>query len=268
MLAFPNAKINIGLQVLSKRKDGYHTISSILYPIPWHDILEIIPYHRLEFEQSGIEIPGNPDENLCLKAYKLLAQPYGLPPVKIHLHKVIPTGAGLGGGSSDAAFTLLLLNRMFDLKLSAKKLKEYAGILGSDCPFFIDNLPALASGTGTELQVVDLDLKAYFIGIIHPPVHVGTREAYAGVTPSEDKPDLTDLIRQPVSQWQSGICNDFELSVMAAHPEIRQAKSQLQNDGAIFTSMSGSGSAVFGLFDRLPTPAQPYTLTKPLVIQT
>lgn len=248
MLAFPNAKINIGLHILRKREDGYHDIESCIYPIPWHDVLEIIPSDSFSFQQTGIIIPGNDSDNLCIKAYQLLKKDLNLPSVSIHLHKVIPMGAGLGGGSSDAAFTIKLLNSIFELRLNSDSMKSYASKLGSDCPFFIDNIPAIASGRGTILEPVDIDLSDYYIGVIKPEIHISTREAYAHVTPKERDSMLSDLIDKPIEKWGKEVKNDFESSVFPKYPALLQIKQKIIDQGALYASMSGSGSSVFGLF--------------------
>jgi len=248
MLAFPNAKINLGLQIISKRPDGYHNIVSCLYPIPWYDVLEIIPSKTFDFKQTGQLIPGNKDENLCVKAYQLLQTKYDLPPVSIHLHKAIPTGAGLAGGSADCAFTLRLINQVFNLGLKAAELENYAAQLGSDCPFFIQNLPAIATGRGTHLSPISLDLAGYFMVLIYPDIHVSTKEAYQGVIPQTPQYGLIENILNPVSEWKSKIENDFEKSIFQLKPQISQIKEYLYSKGAVYASMSGSGSTIFGLF--------------------
>ncbi len=252
MLVFPNAKINLGLNILSKREDGYHNIESCLYPIPWCDALEAVPSKEFSFSQTGLNVEGNPQDNLCVKAYQLLAEHHGIPPVQLHLHKVIPMGAGLGGGSSDGAFTLKLLNTLFELDLPSTLLEEYAASLGSDCPFFIANKPGLATGTGTQISPIDLDLSDWYIGIIYPNVHISTAEAYAGVTPKPTKTSLKHLLKNEVSSWQKTLKNDFEVEIRKNHTEIDASLTKLQKDGAVYYALSGSGSAVFGLFEDEP----------------
>ena len=183
MVTFPNSKINLGLNILNKRADGYHDIETCLYPILWHDILEIVPTKSFSFVQTGRAIPGEPTHNLCVKAYELIKERHSIPNISIHLHKVIPMGAGLGGGSADAAFVLKMLNHLFSLKISSHLLKDYASLLGSDCPFFIDNLPAIASGTGTKLELYELNLSKYYIIVIFPDLHTSTSNAYANIQP-------------------------------------------------------------------------------------
>lgn len=248
MLAFPNAKINLGLQIVSKRSDGYHNIVSCLYPIPWYDVLEILPSEKFDFKQTGQIIPGSLEENLCVKAYRLLQSKYNLPPVSIHLHKTIPTGAGLAGGSADCAFTLRLLNQIFNLELKTDELALYAAQLGSDCPFFIKNLPAIASGRGTDLSMIDLDLSGYFMVLIYPNVHVSTKDAYQGVRPAAPQFELAATITKPITEWRKLMVNDFEKSIFELKPDIGKIKELLYSKGAVYASMSGSGSTVFGLF--------------------
>ncbi len=252
MLSFPNAKINIGLNVLSKREDGYHNIDSCMYPVPWRDVLEIIPADKFKFSQTGLAIEGDQKENLCVKAYHSLKEPFDLPPVEIHLHKVIPTGAGLGGGSSDGAFTLRLLNRIFDLGLGIDELEKYASKLGSDCPFFIQNMPKMASGRGTELKPINLDLANYYIAIICPEIHVSTEQAYSGIGLSSPDSPLSKRLSRPINEWKSNVTNDFESSIFPEYPDIKEIKSNMYQKGAVFASMSGSGSAVYGLFKKEP----------------
>lgn len=248
MILFPNAKINIGLNVLSKRTDGYHNLETIFYPIGLSDAIEVVESSILKFTSSGIDIPGESSDNLCLKAYKLIAQDHKLPPVHIHLHKHIPIGAGLGGGSSDASFLIKLLNEKFELGLEITQMEQYASKLGSDCAFFVQNKPAIAFGKGDELKAIDLDLKSYFMVLIMPPVHVSTAEAYRGVIPQENSNSLLDLIKLPIEEWKEYIKNDFEASVFPQYRIIEDIKSKLYSSGALFASMSGSGASVFGIF--------------------
>ncbi len=251
MIVFPNAKINIGLNVVEKRDDGFHNIESIFYPvIELHDVLEIVKSESLSFTSSGIEIPGSVQSNLCLKAFELIQKDYAIPFVKIHLHKVIPIGAGLGGGSADAAFTLKVLNDLFELNLSNEKLIGYAQELGSDCAFFIENKPVYAYHKGDEFSEVDLSLDAYDIKIEYPNIHIGTAEAYAGIVPKLSDQNLKELVRTSIGNWKETIQNDFEQSVFPNHPSIKKVKESMYIDGAIFASMTGSGSAVFGLFEK------------------
>ena len=248
MILFPNAKINLGLHIKSRRADGYHELETIFYSVNFCDVLEILPSDELTFTSSGISIPG--EGNLCLNAYHLLKQDFNIPAVRIHLHKIIPIGAGLGGGSSDAAFTLKGLNKLFDLQLTNEQLRIYALQIGADCPFFIENKPMLATGIGEVLESIDLDLSAYKIAIVKPNIHISTAEAYSAVTPKEPLFSLRDLIKYPVNEWQ--LQNDFEQSVFEKYPIIKDLKNSLYEQGAVYAAMSGSGSSVFGLFETHP----------------
>jgi 4-diphosphocytidyl-2-C-methyl-D-erythritol kinase len=251
MVAFPPCKINLGLHILYKRTDGYHALETCFYPVPWTDILEVIPSDTLAFSQSGDAIPGDPHDNLCLRAYHLLQKDFTLPPVRIHLHKIIPTGAGLGGGSSDGAYTLRLLNDLFNLNLAPTALAAYAAQLGSDCAFFTQDTPQLGTGRGEILTPVDISLKGRFLVLAKPPIHVSTAEAYAGITPATPATGLTQILAQePLAAWKEKLHNDFEASVFARHPPIQALKENLYRAGALYASMSGSGAAVFGIFDQ------------------
>jgi len=250
MLSFPNAKINLGLHIVAKRPDGYHNIESCFYPIPWCDALEVLPSEKLTFTSSGLDIPGTQESNLCIKAYHLLKKTYDLPGVHIHLHKVIPMGAGLGGGSSDGAFTLKMLNDLFELGIDVPSLQNLAGQLGSDCPFFIENKPVIATGTGTNFKGTTLNLSGKYIAIKHPQIHVSTQMAYSQVKPATPTHSIESILRKPIDQWKDVLQNDFEASVFAQFPEIRDVKNQLYSAGATYAAMSGSGSAVFGLFEQ------------------
>jgi len=248
MISFPNAKINLGLHVLSKREDGYHDIETCLYPIKLCDILEIIESDSFSFQSSGLKIVGDSNKNLVVKAYDLLKLELDIPAVSIHLHKVIPMGAGLGGGSSDGAFVLKMLDELFDLQLINDQLLNYAGQLGSDCPFFINNIPALASGTGTDLRPIDLDLNEYRIEVRHSSVHVPTPEAYRMIRPQIPQSKIESVLHLPVSSWQESLTNDFEEPMCEQHPEILRIKNGLIKEGAIYAEMTGSGGSVFGIF--------------------
>ncbi|UEG49063.1 4-(cytidine 5'-diphospho)-2-C-methyl-D-erythritol kinase [Ferruginibacter lapsinanis] len=256
MLVFPNCKINIGLHIISKRDDGYHNIETAFYPIPLHDVLEIITSDstnkEVEFSMSGNKIDGNTDQNLCVKAYHLLKNEFPqLPNIKMHLHKIIPTGAGLGGGSADGAFALSLLNKKFSLGLSTQQLIDHALQLGSDCPFFIINQPCFATSRGEILQEIALNLSGYKIAVINPGIHVNTAQAFSQIrlqTPVVTKTTLSSLIYSPVTEWKNTITNDFEPIVFAQYPDIKKIKDQLYQSGAVYASMSGSGSTVYGIF--------------------
>ncbi|MAR39139.1 MAG: 4-(cytidine 5'-diphospho)-2-C-methyl-D-erythritol kinase [Flavobacteriales bacterium] len=247
MIVYPNAKINLGLNILRKRKDGYHDISSVFYPVKdCIDILEISKYDTFKFIKSGIKIPDG--ENLCEKAWRLLHEDYGIGNVRIHLHKQIPIGSGLGGGSSDASFTLKALNKLFELNLSNLELEKYALFLGSDCPFFINNRPKLVEGIGEKMTDIDLDLSEFKIKLINPEIHVSTKEAYSGVTPHEPELSVEEIIQLPVNEWKEKLRNDFEDSVFEKHSELEKIKEELYHQGSIYSSMSGSGSVLFGIF--------------------
>jgi 4-diphosphocytidyl-2-C-methyl-D-erythritol kinase len=250
MVVFPHSKINLGLHVLAARSDGYHDIETCFYPVPWTDILEIIPSSKFTFSHSGISVPGSEEENLCLKAYRLLQADFDLPPVQMHLHKVIPMGAGLGGGSSDAAFTLRLLNTLFELHLNDKQLMGFAAHLGSDCPFFVQDKPMIGKGRGDQLTETSLCLKGYYLVIAKPEIHVSTAEAYAGVSPALRKHSISEIIKRPVADWKKNLTNDFEESIFNKHPQIASIKETLYHSGAVYAAMSGSGAAVFGLFSE------------------
>lgn len=250
MLLYPNAKLNLGLDIVEKRPDGFHNIETLFIPCELRDILEIVPSDSLEMYQYGLPYDGEAMDNLCVKAWKALNEKYSIPPVAIYLYKKIPVGAGLGGGSSDASHTLLALNELFSLGLTQEELADIAATLGSDCPFFIYNTPMLASGRGEILTPFDIDLSRWRIEIITPEIFVSTREAYAGVTPKRAEIPLEEILRRPVEEWRNLLKNDFEESVFAAHPQLAEEKRALYERGAVYASMSGSGSSLFGLFSR------------------
>jgi 4-diphosphocytidyl-2-C-methyl-D-erythritol kinase len=252
MILFPPAKINLGLNVLRKRRDGYHDLDTCMVPIPLCDILEILPAETLQYIQTGLAIPGSENDNLCVKAYKLLKERYNLPPVYLHLRKEIPMGAGLGGGSADAAYVLTGLNTLFELKISSDKLEEFAAQLGSDCPFFVKNEAQIAHGRGEILSPCALDLKGMYLKIINPGIHVGTKEAYAGVVPNAEGETVAAILQHPMESWKGQLKNDFEVSVFAAHPILQQIKEKLYEEGAVYAAMSGSGSTMFGIFNAEP----------------
>ena len=247
MIVYPNAKINIGLNVLEKQADGYHKLSSVFYPVnELCDILEIIPATEFSFSSSGIAIPGN--SNICVKAFELLKADFEIENVIMHLHKQIPIGAGLGGGSADGAFALKALNEIFKLELSIIELEDYALQLGADCPFFIENSPKYITGIGEKMRNINLDLSSYKLKFIYPELHISTAEAYGGIIPSQPKKNLLDLINQPIENWKKSVKNDFEVAAFAKYPELAKMKEQLYADGAIYASMTGSGSVIYGVF--------------------
>lgn len=250
---FPNAKINLGLNITEKRSDGFHSIESVFVPIPWSDELEIIPSESpTRFTSSGIDIPGSPSDNLCLKAYYLLKSAHDLPEVTIHLKKNIPIGAGLGGGSSDAAFVLKGLNELFSLGISDEDLQSYARLLGSDCAFFIKNKPILAIEKGDVFKDISIDLSSYYIVLVYPKIHISTQVAYSGVVPSVPDYSLENKLSMNPNDWKDFIFNDFEKSIFKSFPKLELIKSSLYHKGAIYASMSGSGSTVYGLFKSIP----------------
>ncbi len=258
MISFPNAKINLGLSVLSKRSDGFHELETIFYPIRLKDGLEIIggnkEHKEVAFSTSGIEINGDSSQNICLKAYQLLKNDFPrLPSIQMHLHKAIPIGAGLGGGSADGAFTLLLSNEKFNLQLSEEQLLQYALKLGSDCAFFIINKPCHAKGRGEILEQLELNLDDYKIVVVYPNIHINTGWAFSQLQNFTSADTLKEIIEKPVQQWRDLLKNDFEEVVFAKFPAIKQIKDQLYNAGAIYASMSGSGSTVYGLFSSAPS---------------
>lgn len=254
MIAFPNAKINIGLYITSRRSDGYHNIETAMMPTGWCDILEIVPSKggesTLTVTGRGVDCPM--EKNLVMRAYRAMESRYNLPAVEIYLHKIIPDGAGLGGGSADAAFTIKVLNEIFELGLEESTMAEIASTIGSDCPFFIYNRPMLATGTGTTLSPVEIDLQGSTLVIVKPDAHVSTAEAYGGCNPQPTGIALPEILAgTPPKEWnQKGVKNDFEATVFKHHPEIGDVKTRIGEMGAEYTAMSGSGAAVFGIFER------------------
>ena len=254
MISFPNAKINLGLSITGKLHTGYHSIESGLYPIPWCDVLEFVPGKKISFSSSGISILGDDKDNLVSKAYKLFRKDFALPELNIHLHKIIPMGAGLGGGSADASFMLKMLSNEFQLFLDDSVLEEYAAELGSDCPFFIQNKPAIATGTGTDIATIDLDLTGLWLVLIKPDIHISTQEAYANVSSKPSSVDLKTLLEgKNFEAWRNELVNDFEASIFTNHPQLAEIKEEFYKSGAVYAAMSGSGSAMFGLFDQKPS---------------
>lgn len=259
MLTFPNCKINLGLHILRKRVDGFHDLETVFYPLPLKDALEVINDNEknknstssVSFSSSGspIEIPL--EENTCVKAYHLIRKDFPqLPAIKMHLHKIIPTGAGLGGGSADGAFALQLLNEKFDLGLSIEELKHYGLQLGSDCPFFIVNKPCVATGRGEILEPINLNLSGYKFVLVNPGIHINTGWAFSQITPALPKRSVKEIIQQPIAMWKNELTNDFEIPVFKNYPEIKEIKDSLYRSGAVYTALSGSGSTVFGIFKK------------------
>jgi len=250
MVSFPHCKINLGLHVLSKRSDGYHNIETCFYPVPRTDILEIISSKEFSFTSSGIKIDGDTDSNLCVKAFQLLQQEFGIGEAKIHLHKIIPMGAGLGGGSADAAYTLLLANDIFNLQLTKTELKNFAAQIGSDCAFFIEDQPMIGSGRGEILTPTSVSLKNYFLVLVKPNVHVSTADAYAGIIPKQTEKSIQEILKLPIQEWKEKLTNDFEETIFKKHSIIKEVKEKLYSLGAMHASMSGSGASVFGIFEN------------------
>ena len=253
MITFPNAKINLGLNIVEKRPDGYHNLETIFYPINLQDALEVTRRENNDKEYtlhiSGSPLEGEPEDNLVVKAYKLLKKDYpGLLPVDIHMYKHIPAGAGLGGGSSDAACMIKLLNDKFSLGLSTERMEEYAVKLGADCAFFIRNKPVFATGIGNLFEPVELSLKGYHIILITPDIFVSTRDAFAEIKPVRPAVSLKEIVKQPMETWKNSMKNDFEDSVFKKFPEIAAIKDELYDLGAVYAAMSGSGSSVYGIF--------------------
>ncbi|MCD4679989.1 MAG: 4-(cytidine 5'-diphospho)-2-C-methyl-D-erythritol kinase [Bacteroidales bacterium] len=255
MISFPNAKINLGLQITGKRDDGFHNIETVFYPIKLSDALEIIiaTDKSFQFQNSGLIIPGDPDKNLCVDAYNLLAADFKIPAVKISLHKKIPTGAGLGGGSSDAAHTLILLDKIFSLGLGQEELKNYARKLGSDCAFFIENSPCYAYGRGDQFEPLEINTRGYYIAIVKPDFSIGTQEAYSEIKVSRANSTIKSIVTQSINTWRTNLCNEFESSIFNKYPELDKIKKKLYEHGAVYASMSGSGSAVYGIFKGKPS---------------
>ena len=255
MIAFPNCKINLGLSIIAKRADGFHELETVFYPVGLRDMVEIIHSNEtttpVEFSHTGLSIPGDATQNLCVKAYTLLKKDFpNLPPVKIHLHKHIPMGAGLGGGSSDGTAVLNLLNTQFNLGLQTNQLIDYAAQLGSDCPFFVHNNACHATGRGEILNPIALDLSNYRFVLIHPGIHVSTAWAFGQLHPHAKSQSIAEIITQPIEHWKNILVNDFEAPIFKAHPLLASIKEQLYEAGAIYASMSGSGSSLFGIFAK------------------
>jgi 4-diphosphocytidyl-2-C-methyl-D-erythritol kinase len=259
MVVFPNAKINLGLRVKSRRPDGYHDLDTVFFPLPICDILEIIVQPKpagnknISFSSSGLEIPGDTTGNLCIKAYDLLKKDFpDLPPIEMHLHKNIPMGAGMGGGSADGAFTIRLLNEKFNLGLDADQMISYALQLGSDCPFFILNTPVSATGRGEIMEPVDCDLSGWKFIVINPGIHISTAAAFRQIKLNPTAAPCHTLIKQPIENWRGNLVNDFEAAVFPMHPELEDIRNRLYALDAVYASMTGSGSTIYGIFSELP----------------
>lgn len=250
MITFPNAKLNLGLHVIRKRYDGYHYIETVLYPIPLKDALEIVPAEEDSLEIEGLPIAGNPEDNLVMKALKLMREQHSIPPLRIILHKTIPTEAGLGGGSADGSFMLKMLNNYAKIGLPDEQLEQMAAKLGGDCPFFIKNRPRYATGKGEHLEALEISLKDYYICLVKPDIKVSTQEAYTLVVPQVGKVSIPNVVRRPVREWRDVLENVFEEPIMKKHPQIKRIRDKMYAEGADYAAMSGSGSAVFGLFRK------------------
>jgi 4-diphosphocytidyl-2-C-methyl-D-erythritol kinase len=273
MLLFPHAKINLGLYILQKREDGYHELETVFYPVRHlKDILEVVnnrdphPVSDLIFTTSGLMIEGSSDQNLCIKAYSILKRDFpDLPAISMHLHKHIPMGAGLGGGSSDGAYTLRLLNQKFNLQLSNEQLLNYALQLGSDCPFFIFDQPCIGKGRGEILQPIDFSLDDYQIILVHPGIHVSTSEAFKKLNRTKEYQDqreeISDILKLPIADWRNKLINDFQETVCLLHPEIDTIIQQFYKKGALYASLSGSGSAVYGIFEKNVNPVLDFPIS-------
>jgi len=250
MLTLANAKINLGLFLTEKRADGYHNLQTVFYPIKIHDVVELVDADETSMLIEGIDIPGDAGDNICLKAFQTLQRDFDLPHQQIILLKNIPVGAGLGGGSADAAFLIKLVNQKFELGLTDEQMEEYARPLGADCAFFIKNKPTYAFAKGDEFEELFIDLSAYYLVLVKPPVHVSTAQAYSNINVKQPSTSLKDLIHLPLQDWQAHIFNDFEPSVFAKYPQIDEIKTKLYQAGAKFALMSGSGSSVFAIFEK------------------
>lgn len=254
MIVFPNAKINLGLNIVKKREDGYHNIESVFYPIPLFDILEVIPSKDSDkpFCLEVIDLPDDGKPNLVEKAYRALSARYEIPQIEVILKKCIPFAAGLGGGSADAAYMLKILSEMFIENISDEELHEIGKCIGADVPFFIKNKPVFAEGIGTEFSDIDLSLKGYYIVLIKPDIAISTAEAYSGVIPSAPNYDLRETLKLPINEWKGIVKNDFEDSLFPKYPRLKAIKDALYETGAEYASMSGSGSSIFGIFKEQP----------------
>jgi len=252
MILFPPAKINLGLRVLYKRPDNYHEIDSCMVPIPFYDVLEILPAEQFSFLQTGLSIAGDQESNLCVKAFRMMQADFGIPNVYLHLRKEIPMGAGLGGGSADAAYVLRGLRDLFLPELGNAVLEGMAAQLGSDCALFVGDSPRLASGRGEVLRSAKLNLDGYFMKLINPGIHIGTAEAYSGIVFPTDPEKIESVLSRPIESWKEQLYNDFETSVFPAHPVLNAIKNQLYDEGALYASMSGSGSTMYGIYSAEP----------------
>lgn len=264
MILFPPAKVNLGLYITRKREDGYHDIESVMYPLPLTDVLEILPSERFIFRSSGLVIEGSEEDNLCVKAFRLMQERHNVGNVMIHLQKNIPMGAGLGGGSADAAYVLTGINMIFELGLDDTTLERYASELGSDCAFFVRSVPQLAKGRGEILTPINLSLQGKYIKVLNPGIHVSTKLAYSNVVLSDRTYDWNDLTLEKLSEWKEDLRNDFEKTVFVEFPELVRIKRNLYDEGAVYACMSGSGSTMIGIFDTEPNVSGKYSFEKVL----
>lgn len=250
MIFYPNAKINIGLNVVERRPDGYHNLETVFYPVELLDVVEITESNSFSLKVTGSVLDGTPDDNLVAKAYRLMKDKFNVPDVAIHLHKHIPTGAGFGGGSADAAYTIKALNDKFRIGLQTKQMQNLASMLGADCAFFIENVPVYATGIGNVFHPIELSLKGKVLVLVKPSISVSTADAYREIKPCKSDVSLPELLKTPIKDWKDNVTNDFEKSVFRIYPEIAAIKDKLYDIGALYASMSGSGSAVYGIFDE------------------
>lgn len=252
MIFFPPCKINLGLKVVNKRVDGFHNLETVMFTLPIFDVLEVVKASEFTFKSSGKEIPGNPNTNLCVKAFELLKREKGIGNVYIHLYKNIPMGGGLGGGSSNGTYTLRALNSLFDLNIDNDTLRMYAAELGSDCPLFVENVPQYATGRGEILEPFHVDLKGYFLKIINVGIHCSTKDAFATLTLKENPMDIKAILNQPIETWKENLHNDFEDSIFPLYPELKVLKKKLYDEGAVYASMTGSGSTLYAIYKEKP----------------
>lgn len=262
MIQFPHCKINLGLSIIEKRNDGYHELETVFYPVQLQDMVEVCIAENttipIQFSHTGIAIPGDEANNLCIKAFQLLKKEFpNIPSTQIHLHKHIPMGAGLGGGSSDATAVLKIMNQLFNLELNQERLIELAAQLGSDCPYFIYDQACLAKGRGEILKPISIDLSNYIFVLIHPAIHVSTAWAFGQLNPHQKSRSIESIIQQDISTWKNDLINDFEAPIFEAHPILSELKAYLYQEGAIYASMSGSGSSLFGIFQKDKTIQAP-----------
>lgn len=252
MICFPHSKINLGLNILQKRADGYHDLETVFYPVPLCDILEILPSEQFAFKQSGLTVEGNENDNLCIKAFKLLQEKFNIDNVYIHLHKQIPMGAGMGGGSSDAAYVIRMCNDLFSLGMTTEEMQSYAAELGSDCAYFINDTPMYGKGRGEILSPLNINLNGYYLKIVNPGIHISTAEAFKGVHKDANRLSLAERISQPIYNWKGLIENDFEVHLFNKYPELEKIKSTFYKEGAVYAALSGSGSTLYAIYPKEP----------------